>query len=405
MPCARAGQWVGMHRRLLALTVFLSVHAAACSDRSAPDRDAPSSDEGTHTTDPEPAGEDAGVSDDVDDHPPDGDASAPPPPCDDERTKALQAALDGVVGSKGTAIAAIKAPCGTRVLTSGPTKTAATDVHMMGSVTKTLVSSAVLKLVEDGKLSLDDSVSRWIPDVPGGDAVRVRHLLQHTSGLAEFTGPGWFLQYTTNHSFTPQELLSQGFSKGSQSAPGTKFLYANTNYVALGLIVEKVSGQWLQDFIRARLLEPLGLETISFSASEPIRGKLVGKGANFSGLWGAGDAVTTAKDLATWIEARATGNVHGATMTAEMHESAGVDVGSDMDYGLGEMTLGPSHTDGGGDRAYGHDGLVPFTYLADAFHFPQRETTVVVLLDYVPADPSKYHDAYHAVCRTLFQGL
>lgn len=300
-------------------------------------------------------------------------------------------------------MAAVKTSCGTRVFTSGRTKIDASDVHMMGSITKTFVSSAVMKLVEDGKLSLDDSVSKWLTNVPGGDAVHVRHLLQHTSGFAEFTDAAWFIRYQLNHSFTPQELLALGFSKGSKSTPGTKFSYANTNYVGLGLIVEKVSGRLLQDFIRSRLLEPLGLDTISFSAGEPIRGKLVGAGANYSGLWAAGDAVTTASDLAKSIEARGSGNVHGAKMTAEMHAVGDVAFSSDLTYGFGEMTLGATHTDGGGDLAYGHDGLVPYTYLADAFYFPRDGATVVVMLDYVPADQSHYHDAYHAVCSALFR--
>jgi D-alanyl-D-alanine carboxypeptidase len=332
------------------------------------------------------------------------DAGAPPPTCDDNQTKALQAALDTSVGSSGNAVAVIKnVACGVRYFASGPQKAARAAVHMVGSVTKTFTGSAVLKLVEDGKLSLDDPASKWLANVPGGDAVHVRHLLQHTSGIADFLNSvSWQLKHAVNGTFTPQELLNDGFSQGSQFTPGSQWSYSNTNFVALGLIVEQVSGTTLKGVVHTRLLAPLGLQTVSLGASEPIVGTLAGSSPEISWGFGCGDVVSTPDDIVTWIEARGSGHVHSAAINAELHNGVDVVAGNpDHTYGLAEEELGPSWTSGGG-IIYGHDGLVPNAYHTDAFYFPQSATSVVVILDYVPSDTSTADDAFFSICKTLF---
>src|SRR5690606_22611620 len=114
-------------------------------------------------------------------------------------------------------------------------------------------------LAEDGALALSDPVSTWIPDVPGGDAARVEHLLRHTSGIGNYTSdPGFIADSLSRRELTPRDLLDYAFDTPLSFPPGEagRWEYSNTNYVLLGMIVESVTGKEVAQVLRERILDP-----------------------------------------------------------------------------------------------------------------------------------------------------
>jgi D-alanyl-D-alanine carboxypeptidase len=145
----------------------------------------------------------------------------------------------------------------------------------IGSVTKTFVATLVLRPVEDGKLGLHDTVERWLPGlVPGGQAITVRHLLAHTSGLPDYVDNDRVAAHRERR-WRPRELVSLAIAHPAERLrPGETYAYSSTNYIVLGLIAEEAARQPLGRQLRKRLFEPLGLRHTSLVLGE-IRGRHV----------------------------------------------------------------------------------------------------------------------------------
>lgn len=160
---------------------------------------------------------------------------------------------------------------------AAPRPFGAGDRFRIGSVTKTFVAVVVLQLVALGTLSLGDSVERWLPGaVPDGDGITVDLLLRMRSGLPDYAGPllgdppdlGALRRY-----WAPEELVRIGVSAPDRMPPGEVYRYSNTDYVLLGLIVERVTGQRFDAQLWQRVLEPLGLTGTTFPTVDPyLRG-------------------------------------------------------------------------------------------------------------------------------------
>ena len=135
----------------------------------------------------------------------------------------------------------------------------------IGSVTKTFVTVVVMQLVEEGKLSLDDTVDTWFPEQPNGDKITVRMLLSHTSGLANYHDAFGTDLDKWSRDWTPEELIAEANKAGTLGEPGSRFArYSNTNYIMLGLIIEKVTGNRWDYEVESRIIEPLGLKNTIF---------------------------------------------------------------------------------------------------------------------------------------------
>ncbi|RZL80084.1 MAG: class A beta-lactamase-related serine hydrolase [Rhodococcus sp. (in: high G+C Gram-positive bacteria)] len=142
---------------------------------------------------------------------------------------------------------------------------ATTDMHFRnGAVAISYVSTLLLQLVDEKKVSLDDKVSTWLPDLPHADRVTLRQLAQMTSGYVDYViGNTEFdsaLYADPFHTWTPEELLAYSTSKPLLYEPGTNWNYAHTNYVILGLALEKITGQPITALLQAKVLGPLGLD-------------------------------------------------------------------------------------------------------------------------------------------------
>jgi CubicO group peptidase (beta-lactamase class C family) len=140
-------------------------------------------------------------------------------------------------------------------------------VFQSGSVGKQFTSTAVMLLVQDGKIGLGDSITRYFPDAPASwRGITVRHLLTHTSGIPDYTTDA--MDY--RHDYTEAELAKMAFGLTPEFPPGSRWNYSNTGYVLLGIIIHKASGQFYGDLLRDRVFKPLGMATARVISEEDI---------------------------------------------------------------------------------------------------------------------------------------
>ncbi|MBK7583118.1 MAG: beta-lactamase family protein [Myxococcales bacterium] len=320
----------------------------------------------------------------------------------------LQAALDAArtkTGSRDAALAVTTPECGQETFVSGESGLTGNEVFRIGSVTKTYVAAVVMKLVGAGKLSLDDHLDKWISGVPNGDAISVRMLLSHQSGIFNYTTDPNFLA-DLKKKWTPDELVQLAASHGAVDPPGSVWKYSNTNYVCLGIIAEKLGGKGIAEQIRAELLGPQALKHTFFDGEEPVGDPLAPgfdaggsdstNAVDPSGPWAAGAIVATPADTALWIEALATGKVLAPAEQTQMETGVPIP-GAPASYGLGLLMLDAAVTAGAG-KAYGHDGSIN-GYHTQAFHFRDSKTTIVSIVNQDGANPN---DVTLAALTTLF---
>lgn len=314
------------------------------------------------------------------------------PPCDDKQTAAIQTAFDGAHPTDTNAVLFVKSACGGRFFSSGPGKVDATKLHRIASVTKSYTGSLILKLVEDGLLLLDDPVSKWLPAIPGGDAVHVRHLLQHTSGLAPYDTDWRHLgSQATKSKWTGAQLVTVSFSHPLRFTPGSKYEYSNINFTTLGLIAEIVTGKHYASLIRTRILEPIGAKATFVDGDEPVIGEIT-PGRNDlpfgdpSSFWAAANIVATPSDVATWFETLASGKFHNAANNMELLDGGAWTGYEGYFYSAGLVRMDESKTGvPGSGPAYTHNGDVP-GYHTTALYYPKSKTTVVFTIDADPAN-------------------
>lgn len=263
----------------------------------------------------------------------------------------------------------------------------------IGSVTKTFVAALVLRLAEDGRLRLDDSVERWLPGlIPGGRAITVRHLLSHTSGLFDYVEDARVLR-DHERRWSPRELVSLAIAHPPErSPPGRSFAYSSTNYLVLSLIAEEAGGAPLGRQLRERLFEPLGLRNTSFVPGE-IRGRHVHghRPPSHQGIvtgppvdtseepawwtWAAGGIVSTADDVQRFFAALLRGRLLGPAFLREMETL--VPAGRNR-YGLGIATF-PTRC----GPAWGHTGNAQGT-IAVAWNTRDASRQLVLVVNTYP---------------------
>ncbi len=298
----------------------------------------------------------------------------------------LQAALDGARGKNPNATLAVQdEACGLRAFVSGDAATATpTTLWRIGSVTKTFVSAVILGLVKDGKVALTDPLSKWVDSVPKTDGVTVRMLLNHTSGIFNYTEDSAFF-LDRKKKWTPREIVDLATKNDPYFAPGTDFHYSNTNYALLGMIAEKAGGKKISALIRERAITPAGLAATFFDGEEPVVGTMTTgftgtKDVTFisdmSGPWAAGAMVGPAIDLARWAS-----GLYGSTKILDLDQQKTLlaDPAASGRYGLGVVILPATATAGGG-RAFGHDGAID-GFATQMFWFEGKKTAVAAIVN------------------------
>ncbi|WP_410876037.1 serine hydrolase domain-containing protein [Nocardia sp. A7] len=299
---------------------------------------------------------------------------------------------------------------GTRVI-GATDPMSADDYFRIASNTKTMTSTVILQLVQEGKLALEDPIDKYWPGVPNGDRITIAQLSEMRSGLYSYTFDPQFnamLDSDPNKVWTPEELLAIAFSHPVNFAPGEKFDYCNTNIILLGLVIEKITKMSAAENFQKRIFEPLGLKHTSLPAAtdhsipdphpqgyafgtnvstidtyalppEEQAAALAGTlqpsnatDASPSWTWTAGAAISTVDDVATYVRALVEGDLLDEKMQRVRMDSiqpidpAAPDVAG---YGLGIVRFGM--------HLFGHDGQMP-GFMTFMGHDPASDLTIVV---------------------------
>jgi D-alanyl-D-alanine carboxypeptidase len=270
--------------------------------------------------------------------------------------------------------------------------------HRIGSVTKTFTATLLLQAAGEGLLSLEDKIDRYVKGVPNGDKITLRQMADMTSGVASYTEDDqWVKEWSSDPTrvWKPEELAQAGIKESPLFDPGTEWFYSNTNYVLLGLVLEKATGKSIGDLYRQQIIEPLGLKNTSFpdpadsSIPEPHAQGYTLQGQSSGGkpidstdwspseAWTAGEMISTVDDLLVYGRALGTGKgLLSPEQQSERLDSFVSDVPplnkpplkGTLAYGIG---LGKDH------GWIGHNGEIPGynTYL---FYHPDLDAVLVV---------------------------
>jgi D-alanyl-D-alanine carboxypeptidase len=257
--------------------------------------------------------------------------------------------------------------------------------YSIGSISKQFTAAAILLLEEQGKLSLEDKVARFIPDLTRGGEVTIRQLLSHTSGYQDYW-PQDYVMPMMLQPVTAQHILDLWARKPLDFTPGTKWQYSNTNYVIAGIIVEKASGMPLLQFLREKVFTPLGMKSVSDIDQErlgatdaagylryalgPLRpAPKEGKGW----LFAAAELAMPARDLALWDISIIDRKLLKPASYQEFETEVLLRNGIGSNYGLGvSVNMMAGH------RAISHGGEVS-GFTAQNIVFPDERVAIVVL--------------------------
>lgn len=272
--------------------------------------------------------------------------------------------------------------------------------YQIASNSKQFTAMALLLLEDDGKLSIDDTVSKWLPGISGGDRITIRQLLSHTSGLQDF----WPQDYSfaaMSHPAKPQDIVDRWAKKPLDFQPGDQWQYSNTGYVVAGMIAEKAAGEPLLKYLKRRIFDPLGMKSVhdlddtngpAFPhgygryALGPVR--QVAPPAD-GWLWAAGELSMTAEDLAKWDIARIDRALVPAEDWAEQEKTVTLNNGRDSGYGLGVYA---GNVDGRRKISHGGESV---GFLSTNQVFPAERAAIVVMTN------SWSGDAYNRIARDL----
>ena len=274
---------------------------------------------------------------------------------------------------------------------SAPTATAA---YPIASVSKQITAAAILLLAEEGKLSLDDKVSKYLPELTDADRITIRQLLSHTSGYRDF--------WPQNYAFSamlkptaPQGILDRWAKAPLDFAPGSQWQYSNTGFVAAGLIVEKVSGEPFMAFLQRRIFQPLHMKVgdadfdLKPGDAQPFTRFALGPvrpaPAPAAGwLFAAGQLLTTPAEYSKWNIARINRTLLKPESWAEQEREIMLTTGKGSGYGLGVSV----------DQVRGHarvqHGGAAVGYLTDNRVYPADRAAVMVTVN---ADFGNAHNA------------
>ncbi len=277
----------------------------------------------------------------------------------------------------------------------------ANDRMLAGSVGKTFAAATALQLVSEGKIGLDDPISKylgrepWFDRLPNARDLTVRQLMNHTSGLVRYEFKKEFTDALTANplkNWTPEERLAFLFGEAAPFAAGKGWDYSDTNYIVLGMIIERVTSRPFFEEAERRLIKPLKLKDTIPQKSPKMKGVVqgyAGAGNPFGGKdamiangrfvinpqleWTGGGYASTSGDLARWAKAMYEGRAFDAQFLPQMLDGVAAPMlGKETKYGLGVIIRKtPAGT------SYGHSGFFP-GYMTDVMYFPDKEFAVAV---------------------------
>jgi CubicO group peptidase (beta-lactamase class C family) len=275
----------------------------------------------------------------------------------------------------------------------------AQTVYRIGSITKQFTSAAIMRLVDDGKLSLDDTLGKLLPSAaPAWRRVTLRRLLNHTSGIRSYTGIGPRWQRRWREDMSPDTIVGLVRDDTLDFKPGAQWRYNNTGYVLLGMIIERASGKPYATFLEEEFFRPLGLSQTYYCSQKPII-KHRAQGYDRAGRqlvnteylsmtqpFSAGALCSTVGDLVAWQRALVGGRVVRPTSYAAMATPESLVDGKPLTYGygLGVSTLSKH-------RKVSHGGGIN-GFITDLAYYPDDTLHVVVLANTSPSNPGRLAD-------------
>ncbi|WP_446743977.1 serine hydrolase domain-containing protein [Silvibacterium acidisoli] len=257
--------------------------------------------------------------------------------------------------------------------------------YSIGSISKQFTAAAILLLEQQGRLSIDDPVSKYLPDLTRSKEVTIRMLLSHTAGYQDYW-PEDYLMFPMKEATTAQHILDVWGKKPLDFDPGTQWQYSNTNFVIAGRIVEQVSGMPIMEFLKANIFKPLDMRAVWNSDAEKLgdtdaRGYIryaLGplrpapkEGAGW--MFAAGELAMPAYDLAQWDISVMNRSLLGSKSYDEMFEPVKLKNGDSSHYSLG-MFVGEKF----GHKEYDHSGEVS-GFVAENVVYPDDKAAIVVL--------------------------
>jgi len=279
--------------------------------------------------------------------------------------------------------------------------------YSIGSISKQFTAAAMLLLQEQGKLSLDDKVAKFIPDLTRANEVTIRQLLSHTSGYQDYW-PQDYVMPMMLQPVTATKILDMWARKPLDFDPGTKWQYSNTNYVIAGVIIEKASGKPLLQFLKEKVFSPLGMASVANIdekklgdtdptgymryALGPLR---VAPKEGPGWLFAAGELAMTAEDLAKWNISIMDQKLLRPASYRELEREAQLNNGMGTRYGLGVSLATEA-----GHRAVSHGGEVS-GFVSESVVFPDERVSVVALTNQDAS--SAAGDIAHGIVPFLFE--
>lgn len=258
-------------------------------------------------------------------------------------------------------------------------------VFRIGSITKQFTSSAILKLAEEGKLNLDDDLTKFLPEYPtNGKTITIEHLLTHTSGLKSYTQMNQWDDEVRRKDFTPEAMVEFFKDEPMDFEPGEEFRYNNSGYFLLGYIIEKVTGKTYAEYIQEAFYTPLGMTNSYYGAHAPIiKNRASGYSNEGSGYtntpylsmtqpYAAGSLLSNVDDIFTWYQAVMNGKVLNKASLEKAHSPYKLNNGKPVGYGYGWF-LGYLN----GSRVIEHGGGIN-GFLTASIYLPEEDVFVAL---------------------------
>jgi CubicO group peptidase (beta-lactamase class C family) len=279
---------------------------------------------------------------------------------------------------------------GTRITPATP--------FIAGSVSKQFTAAAIALLVEEKRIALTDDVRKYVPELRDyGTPITVGHLVHHTSGLRDWWELVSLAGLRNDDTYAVQDVLDMtARQQGLNFAPGERYLYSNTGYILLGMVVQRATGKTLREFAAERIFTPLGMSASHFQDDHtlPVKGRAYAyspaadvPGGYRINVWnndlvGQGGVMTTVLDLAKWDDNFRTGRVGGAGFLARQLERGKLNSGSELTYAFG-LQLGRYR----GLEIVEHTGSTG-GYRSAITRFPSARTSIAALCNVSTAAPS-----------------